>query len=343
MEISTPNSKSKELITDDKTKMKFFYDDKTISFNIIQNIIPIKEYEAQFTLEQLYKINKYFINFENTNELLDNLIDSIKNKKSNLKFKEKECLLQIINPITNKNFDLSINIKEKYMNSRIKDLEEIISQQNNKILFLEEKISQQNNKILFLEEKIKQFEPIIEEYINKKKEEKDNISKMFKESHIIDKDEKKLLIEWLPNKPKSINLIMNSKIDGDTSKAFQDKCGGKKPTYAIIKTKKGYKFGGYTTECWKQGQIKDNNAFVFSLNKKKKYNILKPDYATGFSLNNWWLFGFNYNAIVVLDYCTSNNSSNVGNGTYDIKEQYELNGGEQYFTVESFEIYQVNY
>ena len=329
MEISTPNSKSKELITDDKTKMKFFYDDKTISFNIIQNIIPIKEYEAQFTLEQLYKINKYFINFENSNELLDNLIDSIKNKKSNLKFKEKECLLQIINPITNKNFDLSINIKEKDMNSRIKDLEEIISQQN--------------NKILFLEEKIKQFEPMFEEYINKKKEEKDNISKMFKESQIIDKDEKKLLIEWLPNKPKSINLIMNSKIDGDTSKAFQDKCGGKKPTYAIIKTKKGYKFGGYTTECWKQGQIKDNNAFVFSLNKKKKYNILKPDYATYFSLNNYWMFGYSYNAIVVYDNCTSNNSSYVGNETYDIKEQYELNGGEQYFTVESFEVYQVNY
>lgn len=329
MEISTPNSKSKELITDDKTKMKFFYDDKTISFNIIQNIFPIKEYEAQFTLEQLYKINKYFINFENSNELLDNLIDSIKNKKSNLKFKEKECLLQIINPITNKNFDLSINIKEKDMNSRIKDLEEIISQQN--------------NKILFLEEKIKQFEPMFEEYINKKKEEKDNISKMFKESQIIDKDEKKLLIEWLPNKPKSINLIMNSKIDGDTSKAFQDKCGGKKPTYAIIKTKKGYKFGGYTTECWKQGQIKDNNAFVFSLNKKKKYNILKPDYATYFSLNNYWMFGYSYNAIVVYDNCTSNNSSYVGNETYDIKEQYELNGGEQYFTVESFEVYQVNY
>ena len=324
MEISTPNSKSKELITDDKTKMKFFYDDKTISFNIIQNIIPIKEYEAQFTLEQLYKINKYFINFENTNELLDNLIDSIKNKKSNLKFKEKECLLQIINPITNKNFDLSINIKEKDMNSRIKDLEEIISQQN--------------NKILFLEEKIKQFEPIIEEYINKKKE-KD----MFKESQIINKNEKKLLIEWLPNKPKSINLIMNSKIDGDTSKAFQDKCGGKKPTYAIIKTKKGYKFGGYTTECWKQGQIKDNNAFVFSLNKKKKYNILKPDYATGFALNSYWLFGFTYNAIVVNDNCTSNNSSYVSNGAYDIKEKYELNGGEYNFTVESFEIYQVNY
>ena len=76
---------------------------------------------------------------------------------------------------------------------------------------------------------------------------------------------------------------------------------------------------------------------------KKKYNILKPDYATGFKLNCCWFFGYSYNAIVVKDNCTSKGSSYVYNGTYDIKEQYELNGGEQYFTVESFEIYQVNY
>ena len=37
---------------------------------------------------------------------------------------------------------------------------------------------------------------------------------------------------------------MNSKIDGDTTQAFKNKCEGKKPTYVIIKTKKGYKFGG---------------------------------------------------------------------------------------------------
>ena len=136
---------------------------------------------------------------------------------------------------------------------------------------------------------------------------------------------------------------MNSKIDGDTTQAFKNKCEGKKPTYVIIKTKKGYKFGGYTTKLWKQGTIKDNNAFVFSLDKKRKYSILKPEYATGFSLNDCWCFGYLYNAISINENCTSNNDNFVGNGTYDIKEQYELNGREKYFTVESFEIYQVNY
>ena len=203
------------------------------------------------------------------------------------------------------------------------------------------KINEQSNKITFLEEKIKKFEPMYEEYLLNKKKKEEIISRVFKESQILDKDEKKLLIEWLPNIPQSINLLMNSKIDGDTTQAFKNKCEGKKPTYAIIKTKKGYKFGGYTTELWKQGTIKDNNAFVFSLDKKRKYSILKPEYATG--LGGSWMFGCKYNAIVIYGNCTSNNNNHVGNGTYDIKEQYELNGGEKYFTVESFEIYQVNY
>jgi hypothetical protein len=85
--------------------------------------------------------------------------------------------------------------------------------------------------------------------------------------------------------------------------------------------------------------MKDNNAFVFSLDNKKKYNILKPEYAVYFGLNDWWGFGYKYNAIVVFD----NSQPYVSNGAYDIKEQYELNGGENYFDLESFEIYQVIY
>ena len=95
-----------------------------------------------------------------------------------------------------------------------------------------------------------------------------------------------MLINWLPKKPKKLTLLLNSNKDGDSTKTFIDKCQGKCPTYAIIETKKGYKFGGYTNQFWKESQAKDNEAFVFSLNNKKKYSILKPEYAIGFGLNS---------------------------------------------------------
>ncbi len=44
---------------------------------------------------------------------------------------------------------------------------------------------------------------------------------------------------------------------------------GKHPTLGIIKTTIWYKFGDYTFQMWKEGEIKYNNAFVFSLYNKK--------------------------------------------------------------------------
>ena len=64
-----------------------------------------------------------------------------------------------------------------------------------------------------------------------------------------------------------------------------NKCKGKCPALAVIKTTKGYIFGGYTIQLWKEGEVKDQNAFVFSIDKKKKYNIKLPEHATGFSIN----------------------------------------------------------
>ena len=75
-------------------------------------------------------------------------------------------------------------------------------------------------------------------------------------------------------KPNKITLLLNSNKDGESTKTFMEKVNGKCPTLVIIKTTKGYSFGGYTTEMWKEGRVKDSNAFVFSMDKKKKYNII---------------------------------------------------------------------
>ena len=152
-----------------------------------------------------------------------------------------------------------------------------------------------------------------------------------------------LLINWLPKMPKKLILLLNSNLDGDSTQTFINKVKNKCPTLAIIKTTKGIKFGGYTTQMWNEGEIKDNDAFVFSFDKKSKYKVLQPEHAIGFGNNCWWGFGSTNNAIVVLDKCTTTNGNWVDDKTFDIKNKYELNGGEKNFIVKSFEIYLIDY
>ena len=321
------NSSSVEYELDEENKLKAEFNDKIILFNLTQFSLPKKDYELALTLEQLYKINKFFINFENTKDLVDWIINSFKQKNSGIKFNDNKCIIQMINPITNKPFELNLNSKEIDLNTRVNYLEDIIAEQNKKI----------NS----LEERMKKLEAIITEYNELKKEKEEK--KLHFESEILNTEDQEMLINWLPKKPNKITLLLNSNKDGDSIKTFMNKVSGKCPTLTVIKTIKGYSFGGYTTQMWQYGEVRDNDAFVFSIDKKKKYNIKQPEHAIGVGENSYWLFGWNSNAIVIYDRCKSSNGNYVCNGTYDIKEKYELNGGEQYFIVKSFEIYHIEY
>ena len=180
--IKTPieNSTTIEYEIDKETKLKAIFNDKIISFNVSQFSLLQKDYELIISLEQLYKINKFFINFENTNDLINWIINSLKQKNSFIKLIDNKCIIQLINPITNKKFELNLNSKEKDLNTRVNDLEAFIIEQK---------------KNINLEERIKKLEAIIAE----KNEEKNRI--MF-DSEIVDKKEQYMIIEWLPRKLK---------------------------------------------------------------------------------------------------------------------------------------------
>ena len=61
--------------------------------------------------------------------------------------------------------------------------------------------------------------------------------------------------------------------------SFHQKCNGISPTVSIIKTTKGYKFGGYTEKKWENNSggiwIKDDKSFVFSFDHMKIYNHIQ--------------------------------------------------------------------
>ena len=300
--IEYPNSAECE--TDKESKLKILFNDQTICFNVTKTTLPPKDYQAIFTLDQLYKVNKYFLNFESANDLVNGVINALKQKTSNIKFIDNKCIIQMVNPITNKSFEINLNPKEKDLSTRVSSLETYIAEQNKKILNLETYIAEQNKKNLNLEtyiaeqnkkmvkmeERIKSLEDIIFEYKKEKKEKKEEINKLFTGTDILNTKSEKLLLNWLPRKPNKITLLMNSNIDGDSTKTFMDKCNGKCPTLAVIKTTNGYVFGGYTTQMWKEREVKDNNAFVFSIDKKRKYNIKQPEHAFGLFMNYHWIY-----------------------------------------------------
>ena len=134
--IQTPfeNSSIVEYEIRKESKLKMKFNDKIISLEVTQFSLPQKYYENSLTLEQLYKINKFFINFESAKDLVDWIIDSFKTKKSSIEFKDNKCVIRMTNPITNKTFELNLNFKEKDINTRVNYLEDIIAEQNKKLI-----------------------------------------------------------------------------------------------------------------------------------------------------------------------------------------------------------------
>jgi hypothetical protein len=109
-------------------------------------------------LDELCKINRYFNNFESNAELINSLKRSFNEKQIKIIINDNKCILSILNPIKQQNFELNIGFKPKDLNSQITSLIEIIKQDRKRIEILEEKVNK--------------FEKLFDE-IKKEKEQKE--------------------------------------------------------------------------------------------------------------------------------------------------------------------------
>ena len=150
-------------------------------------------------------------------------------------------------------------------------------------------------------------------------------------------------IEKVLNKKGYIHkLLYRASRDGDSSQTFHNKCDGIPNTVIIIETTKGKKFGGFTSQIWdKKGDFKrDENCFLFNLNKKEIYYIKNSDIAILCSKNKGPNFGSGSD-IWIEDNCMRNNNNFTFQSGFYYKEQnYALNG-EKFFTVKDYDVYQV--
>ena len=139
-----------------------------------------------------------------------------------------------------------------------------------------------------------------------------------------------------------LDLVYKATVDTDKAKAFHNKCDWLSKTLVLVKSGKGKRFGGYTTCSWKGDGIekKDENAFIFSLDKMQIYDILPGEKAIGC----YPRFGpvFLGCQIRIFDDFFINGGTTFEKGvSYNTQEDYELTGGYKKFNVKEIEVYSV--
>ena len=149
-------------------------------------------------------------------------------------------------------------------------------------------------------------------------------------------------IQLILKKGVKFNLIYKATELGDKASTFHQKCDNYNITLVLIETIKGIRFGGFTTQNWYGNCLQkvDKNAFVFSLDKNKTYDVVKGEPAVGcYPKFGPVFFGCQ---IRVYDKFFKVNSTTCFKGlNYNTTEDFELNNGEKNFIVKEIEVYAI--
>ena len=144
------------------------------------------------------------------------------------------------------------------------------------------------------------------------------------------------------NQKLSVYLLYKASTDSDKAAAFHAKCDQAKSSIVLVETDKGKRFGGYTTCSWSGDCIekKDEEAFVFSLDKMKTYDNIQGEDAIGC----YPKFGpiFLGCQIRIYDDAFTKGGTTFERGlNFDTQEDYELTGGDRLFNIKEIEVYEV--
>ena len=140
----------------------------------------------------------------------------------------------------------------------------------------------------------------------------------------------------------TLNLIYKASSDSDEARIFHLKCDYVPSSVVLIETDKNVRFGGFTSKNWYGNceEKNDENAFVFSLNRLEKYDIIPGEKAIGCYPKFGPVFlgcqiKINDNAF------TNGGTTFLQNANYQTTEDFILTGGEQEFNVKEIEVYSV--
>ena len=253
-------------------------------FTKIRNEINNREDEILLDVDKKYE--EFFIKEEIIRES-EKLPEKIKLSLNKGKLIEKEKCFNNLNLLINDCIDIENNI------SKINIIQENITKfnySNNFDIYFYPEEEGINNII----KTIKSFGEII----NLKNYQLFNIS-----SILTNKEEEDLINSWVsPNKKISYELLFRATRDGEKEEDFHRHCDNKSPILILGKTPKGFIFGGYTTaflNITKDELINDKDAFIFSLNQKKRFFSKDKNYSMQKSQRFCVIFGNGSNSLQI--------------------------------------------
>ena len=171
------------------------------------------------------------------------------------------------------------------------------------------------------------------------------VSQYIQSDIIKNRNEESMLLNKINNHGKNLNfnLLYKSTIDTDRADIFHQKCDHAQRSLVLVETIEGRRFGGYTTQSWEGEGVnkKDNEAFIFSLDKLQIYNIISGKSAIGCYPK--------YGPVFLGCQIKVNDNFFVKGGTtfrkkinYATNEDFELNDGTKFFGIKDIEVFEVN-
>ncbi len=137
-------------------------------------------------------------------------------------------------------------------------------------------------------------------------------------------------------------LLYKGSRDGDGANDFHSKCDEAEKTLIIVEDNYGNRFGGFTTQDWggQYLQKKDDEAFIFSIDKKKVYDVIPNQNAIGCYPNFGPVF-FGCQIRIYDNFLTRGGTTYKKGLNYYTTEDFELTNGNQNFGVRDIEVYEV--
>ena len=138
------NSETIELENSQNKKLKFIISNNSSLIQlIVEDLISFTKQEYFFvsTLEELQKLNRYFLFFPNIKEVGKTLIKLSKNKNLNIIIENNICKIIIKNQINDEEFIIELSKKEKDIKQEIESFIPLLLELKNK----NEKLENENN------------------------------------------------------------------------------------------------------------------------------------------------------------------------------------------------------